>query len=133
MSHMLTVSGSPVKPQTVYLLWHDLGVTATPSKLVAANLKRLMDSGRGPVGQNAIFRACNGRVSQSTVGRMLSGETNTGVDTVQIVAELYGLEAWQLLLPNLNIDNPQAAPLTAAEELFYDKIRAAYEELPKAP
>jgi transcriptional regulator with XRE-family HTH domain len=92
-----------------------------------------MESGRGPASQNAIKRACSGRVSQSTVGRVLSGETNSGVDTVQIIAELYGLDAWHLLLPNLNISNPQSAPLTDAEKLFYERIKAAYAELPKPP
>lgn len=101
------------------------------SRVLAVNLHKLIKSGRGPKSQNAIHKKTG--IAQSTVGRILSGENNTGVDTMQLIADLYGLEAWHLLLPNLCIENPQAAPLSQAEKEFYARLRALYEALPKPP
>jgi transcriptional regulator with XRE-family HTH domain len=106
-------------------------MTLPASQLLANNLRKLMASGRGPSSQLAIHKQTG--VSQSTVGRMLSGETSSGVDTVQSVAELYGLQAWHLLLPDLDVRNPQAAPMSQAEIEFYARLRALFETLPDRP
>lgn len=96
--------------------------------VVAANLANLIKSGRGPGSQSAIFRESG--IAQATVGRILRGEVAAGIDTVQTIAELYGLQAWHLLLPGLNIANPQSAPLSESEARFYAKLQDAFNALP---
>lgn len=44
------------------------------------------------------------KVGRGTVQRIKEGETSVGVDTLQSVAAAFGIEVWQLLVPNIDPD-----------------------------
>ena len=45
-------------------------------------------------------------IGKSTIARIKNNETATKIDNVQAIAEAFGLSAWQLLVPDLDVDNP---------------------------
>jgi len=47
-----------------------------------------------------------GAGSNGTIGRMLVGNTACRIDALQQVARVFGLEAWQLLVPGFDPDHP---------------------------
>lgn len=75
-----------------------------PRMTLAANLRRLMDHHDRLTTIEKIVSAGGG--SNGTVGRMLKGNTSARIDAVAQVARVFGLQAWQLLVPNLDPDHP---------------------------
>lgn len=97
---------------------------------MSENLRALMESGLGPDSQLQLAKRAG--VSQSTVGRALSGHTRATVETVGRIAKVYGLSPWQLLVPDLD---PRAPPALVAadpaEREALDRLRLAAQELAK--
>ena len=57
--------------------------------------------------QSAIGRATRGRLNQTTIGYMLKdGQVSPKVDSVEVLAEAFGVQPWQLLVPNMDPFNP---------------------------
>jgi transcriptional regulator with XRE-family HTH domain len=76
-------------------------------KLLADNLERLMDQ-RADTG-NPITHAelaARAKVGLGTIGRMAREEAALRVDTLESVAGVFGLRAWQLLAGPLDPANP---------------------------
>jgi transcriptional regulator with XRE-family HTH domain len=72
------------------------------------------------------------KLSQSTIGRALTGETSTTIDTIETISRYYDFEPWQMLIPNLDISNPpMLKEISDKEREFYEKIRTAAQELAK--
>lgn len=72
-------------------------------KIIADNLKKLMF--KNSQSQGYIHRMTG--ISQSTVGRILNNEVSPTIDSLDKIANLYNLHSWQLLLPDLDVENPQ--------------------------
>lgn len=99
--------------------------------VVAVNLQRLIDyakDNRRP-GADAKSLAAKAGVTPSTVGRWLKGDNAAQIDTLETVAKVYKLRAWQLLIPNLDPANPPAVAYTDAERRLYWRIKAAFQDL----
>jgi hypothetical protein len=47
-----------------------------------------------------------GAGSNGTIGRMLQGQTACRIDALQQAARVFGLEAWQLLVPGFDPQHP---------------------------
>jgi hypothetical protein len=77
-----------------------------PRVTLAENLRRLMDAHPDLDTIKKVVRRGGG--SNGTVGRMLQGDTSARIDAVSDVAAIFGLEAWQLLVPNLDPAHPPA-------------------------
>lgn len=61
------------------------------------------------------------KVSLSTVQRIIAAEVGASLDNIEAIAGAFGLSAYQLLIPNLNIDNPQVIKgATKGEERLYN-------------
>jgi len=75
-----------------------------PRKVLAENLRRLMDA--KPDLETIKKVTARGGGSNGTVGRMLQGDTAARIDAVEEVARVFGLQAWQLLVPGLDPDHP---------------------------
>lgn len=72
--------------------------------LFRGNLRRLMEADRQLNSQPRLAAAS--RVAQTSIGRILRGEQSPTLDVVHKLAAAFGLEAWQMLVPDLEPDNP---------------------------
>lgn len=68
-------------------------------------------------------------IAGSTVGHILRGENATTIDTLQALADVYGLTAWALLIPDLDPSNPPVVPYTDTERALYWRIQQVAKEL----
>lgn len=92
------------------------------------NVKALMDHHYG--GENLGKFATKTKVAPATMTRLKKQQTSIGIEIVEAFAKPFGLEAWQLLVPDLQVDNPPvlASQVKEASEL-YAKIRTSTEAL----
>lgn len=73
--------------------------------ILAANLSRAMKLGGAKTRSQLGLKTASG-VAQATIGRILRAETDATIDTVQALARTLDLEAWHLLVPDLDPKNP---------------------------
>jgi hypothetical protein len=64
-------------------------------------------------------------VGVGTIGRINDAQTSVGIDVIEAIARVWGLEPWHLLIPNLDPGNPPVAQLTATEVQLYERLRQA--------
>jgi hypothetical protein len=95
-----------------------------PIHVLAENIINLMEF-HGILSNAALAKAA--KIDASTVGRMINKKHASQIDRVQAVARVFELDAWQLLIPNLDPSNPPVAQLTAVERDLYDRLRTAAE------
>lgn len=106
--------------------WH---ACAVPRLTLARNLRRLMDANPKLGTIEKIVAAGGG--TNGTVGRMLQGETSARIDAVAQVARAFGLQPWQLLVPNLDpehlphleMDSRRAELLAAELDNIAERIK----------
>ena len=96
-------------------------------KVIADNLRALMNRpGRQAETERALAERAAARgheISQSSINRVLNCEVSCGVDHLVILAKLYELEAWQLLVPQLNpTDPPVLTSITRSLAEFQSKL-----------
>ena len=97
-----------------------------PRAVLRQNLKALMAATKdGPKTQGALFRKSG--VAQATIGRILTGKgENARIETVDRLANAYGLQGWQLMVPGMDPSNPPVlVPVSKAERALYDGLKAA--------
>lgn len=71
-------------------------------------------------------------ISQSTIGRILNQQTYATLESIEGIADIYGLLPWQLLVPELDVGNPPVLrELSQAEKDFYEKFKALAKEFAK--
>jgi hypothetical protein len=102
--------------------------------VIAANLRRLMDrQGRASVTEQDLAkmaRRAGESLSQSTINRILNAKVSVGVDHLMILAALFDLEPWQMLVPDLDPDDPPVlASISRRLEEFQGALRRQSEEL----
>lgn len=81
-----------------------------PRQILSANLISLKDSGLFP-GRDTIKKiahASGGKLSNGKVGRIVAASHTTDIEALADLAEVFGLQPWQLLVPSLN---PQSPPV----------------------
>ena len=92
--------------------------------VVAANLKKLI--GEDSVNGWAIAH----KLDQPTIRRILIGETSPTELMIAKIAERLGLDAWQLLVPDVNPKSPPVLrEVNDSERKLYERIDAALKEL----
>lgn len=71
--------------------------------IVAQNIQRLMDYH----GMNAdVQLAVRAGIDQKTIWRMRNMEQSSNVDKLEAIANVFGLKAWQLLIPGMDPSRP---------------------------
>lgn len=89
-------------------------------EIIASNLKALMTKNNHSEG----FLHKKIGLSQSTIGRVLKKESSATVDTIDTIANFYGLTSWQLMVVDLDVNNPQVLKaLSVKEQAFYEKMK----------
>jgi hypothetical protein len=69
-------------------------------------------------------------ISLGSLQRIKACETAIGIDVVDKIASFFEIEAWQLLVPNLDPSNlPLIKQATQKELEFYERIKAAAKDL----
>ena len=89
--------------------------------VLAQNFKKLKDA--NPLLRTTAQIAEVSTLSNGTLGRISNGEVNLGIDHLTPLAEVYGIEPWQLLHPafepgmrvNLPIPTPASTPTNLAD------------------
>lgn len=76
--------------------------------------------------------ATKAKLTPSTVGRVRKGQIATAIDTLDAIAKVYGLRAWQLLIPGLDPSNPPVVPYTDAERALYWRIKSVAADFARA-
>lgn len=99
--------------------------------ILADNLDRLRAWNAALNTQSAIGRAA--KVDQKTVGRILNKAHEPQLNVVAKLAKAFGLEAWQMLVPDLDPENPQQLA-SAKDAQMYEQLRGliAQNEVPAA-
>lgn len=92
---------------------------------LAVNVKKLMKESTQYDTQAKLAVAVG--VDQATISRIINGKYPTSIDHVEAVAKVFGLTAWQLLVPNMDPKNPPE-PLTRAEKAVIEQIRSVVTE-----
>lgn len=111
---------------------------ADPRPILAENLRALMDYARDT--GHPERASVKGLSRLSSVGRysidgMLEGSRNTGIETLQRIADVFEIQAWTLLVPHLDPSNPPTKPMSKTEVQLYKrmgKVAREYEQLQRA-
>lgn len=56
------------------------------------------------------------KIGKTTLGNILAKSTPVNLDYVEVLAKVFGLEPWQMLVPSLRPENPQILRATGPEE-----------------
>lgn len=94
-----------------------------------ANTLAAMKHKYGAENLNALSR--DAKIGPGSASRIKQQKTAIGLDVVQKVAASFELEAWQLLMPDLDPTNPPVFALSDEQKRFHDKMKRAYQELTK--
>lgn len=106
----------------------DMKKNLTTREILATNLRALMLKHGHSEGD--LFK--KSKVAQSTINRTLKCQTAITTDKLEAIASVYNLWPWQLLIPNLDTNNPQMLKVLSKEEqLFYEKMKALIQNIPK--
>lgn len=103
--------------------------------VLAGNVKALMDYAADhktgePDSQNALAAATG--LGRGTIQRVLkTNATAAAIDTVQLIAEAYKLQAWQLLTPGVDPSNPPVVLITETERALQERLRSVSREFAK--
>ena len=104
-------------------------------QILADNLATLQSSRKDLKSAPAIERATTTlgpgkRVSKTAVQQLQKASTPFNLDDLQTLAEVFGLDAWQLLVPGIDPKSPPVVQsIGPTEDELYKRIRSAREAL----
>lgn len=129
-AHINPVFGILQIPRLGLGIGHTFQMTSRDT--LAANFKKLRAATPGLSRLPDITKAGGG--SNGTLGRIASMESGATIDTVEQLAAVYGLEAWQMLVPTLEakqgpngktvISGLPNWPFTRVDQSRYEKLDA---------
>jgi len=97
-------------------------MTSPPAReVLAENLRELMKA-NPEVGtllsleQATATKGGGKKIGKTTLGNILAKTTPVNLDYVEVLAKVFRLEPWQMLVPNLRPENPQILRATGPEE-----------------
>lgn len=74
------------------------------------------------------------KVGKSTIDRAVKGDTPLNLDAIEVIAAVFGLSAWQLMVPGITPSNPPVLKsLGEAEERLYKKLGQLAKEIAELP
>lgn len=95
--------------------------------ILAANVAALMERELSGCDNKPMMLAKKADISLSSVQRIMNKQTGASLDTIESVALALGVSPYQLLIPELDVENPQiVAGATAAEKRLYAHMRKAH-------
>jgi hypothetical protein len=104
----------------------------SPRMVLSTNLRTLMGAVPALGTIKKVADASASKLSNGKVGRIYAASHTTDIDTLQDLADLFGVQPWQLLVPDLK---PQALPKGSKEALLLPsdiaKLVLALQDLPE--
>jgi len=107
--------------------------TMSARDILATNIQRLMDA--NPPLSSLVKVAAEAKrkghtVSKNAVDSAKSGAHAINMDTLDGIARAFEMEAWQLLVPNMNPNNPPVLrSIGETEDEMYKRLRSAAAEI----
>lgn len=93
---------------------------------VAQNVRRLIDHHYEESRNKPKALAEATGLTLSSVQRVLAADVGASIDTIEAIANVFDLAVYQLVLPNLDVENPQVvAGASSAERALYLRLRNA--------
>jgi hypothetical protein len=101
---------------------------------LAANLDALMNApGRPPVSQAELARRVRRHgqtLSQSSINRILNAEVSCGLDHLAVLAAIFDLEPWQLLVRDFDpAEPPVLVSVSRKLDEFQATLKAQFDQL----
>lgn len=109
-------------PQPVGALPYSFGMPDS-KQILWENVSTLMVHHWGKENLSELSRKA--KVGLATCDRIKKRETSVGTDVLEKIADVFGLQAWHLLTPNLDPANPPVIWLTKTERDLYENMRSA--------
>lgn len=109
-------------PQPVGALPYSFGMPDS-KQILWENVSTLMVHHWGKENLSELSRKA--KVGLATCDRIKKRETSVGTDVLEKIADVFGLQAWHLLTPNLEPANPPVIWLTKTERDLYENMRSA--------
>lgn len=107
--------------------------TMSARETLAENLRHLMEAHHTYRTTLAIEKATEGmglKVGKSTIDRALKCQTTLNLDYIDVIARVFGLDAWQLLTPGLIPRNPPVLrSIGDVEDKLYKRIGELAKEI----
>lgn len=75
-----------------------------PRDVLAANLRKLMAAAPGLSRLPEVVEASSGALTNGTLDRVRRATHATSIDTLETIAEVFGVEPWHLLVPTLHVE-----------------------------
>lgn len=98
-----------------------------PVKTIVANNLTTLMAAHGDLILDEVAKLSG--VGRGTVARIRKGEVACGIDTLAQIAAVFNLQAWQLLIPNIDPENPpRLRGNTPKEREFYRFMDAVLEK-----
>lgn len=107
----------------------ELKVPGLMREIVKANVRALMNLAYKESRNRPRALAKDAGLSLSSVQRILDATTGASIDNLEAVASALDVSLYQLMLPNLDADNPQIVQGAAkGEEKFYRDMKRTREK-----
>jgi transcriptional regulator with XRE-family HTH domain len=100
--------------------------------ILSKNVTNLMahaeERGKPYAGHRALARQA--KLTHKTIGRILDAQHAVNLDTLYRLAVVFNLEAWMLLVPDLNpLDPPDAEPITKSDRARLEALKEVARQL----
>ncbi len=98
--------------------------SASPRAILAANLRRLIERDT-PKGARPSVRAwaLGKELDVRMIDRLTKGQHAVTLDKLDEIATATGLQAWQLLVEDVDLDAPPDAPISAEDRAMLARLR----------
>lgn len=100
-------------------------------RILADNISRMISGGDGDVRGKVSSWAATNKLQQRQIDRVLKQKYATTIDTLEEIAAAIGCQPWQLLVPNMRMDDLPMLVMGQAERAIYERIRALIQEADK--
>lgn len=115
--------------------YYGIAGTMDIRQILATNLAHLQARHKDLASTPAIERATaelgeDKKISKTVIQQVQKGKTPFNLDDLQTLAELFGLDAWQLLVPQIDPEHPPVLTTVGeTESEMYKRMKAAREAL----
>ncbi len=92
-------------------------------RILADNITRMISRDGGPVRGKVSKWAKDNGLQQKQIDRLIKKEVSATVDTLDEIAAAIGCQPWQLLVPNMQIDQLPMLVMGQAERELYERIK----------
>jgi hypothetical protein len=124
MDENIATFGKLNQPDLANSFEYDSNMAKQPNKSKAVlwnNIETLMKRDFGKVNIRQFHLKT--KLSLGTVQRLKEQETNIGLEVLDHIAEVFGLQSWHLLIPDLDPSNPPLVLISDVEKRFYASIK----------